>query len=96
MPKQISIHHAGNTVAPVFATLESLGLRVWHEPGAGDGKIYCAENDRFSVSAYDPIALLGLIRMLEVRGENWMPTATEAERYLKFEELPSNKSLDRP
>jgi len=94
MPNRISIHQAPNTLAPVLAVIESLGFRVWHEFDRPGVKVYCAENGQFSVSAYDPIALLGLIRMLELRGDKWMPSNPEVERYLQFEELPPNKSLE--
>jgi hypothetical protein len=85
MAKRIAIHQAGNTLVPVLAALDALGFRVWYEPRNSGDDICCAENDQFSISAYDPFALLGLAKMLEVRGENWMPTNAEIERFLKLD-----------
>jgi hypothetical protein len=82
MTKKISIYQAGNTLVPVLATLESLGFRLWQEPRSTGRPFYHAENDEHSVFAHDSFALLGLIKMLEIRGENWLPTNEEIKRYL--------------
>ena len=94
MSDKISIHQATNTFAPAFAALESLGFTVWKERG-DSYTLFCAENEQYWISALDIFALLGLVKMLELRGADWRATEIEGERYLAFLDLPPNTSLER-
>jgi len=60
------IVQAGNTVVPAFLALEELGFKVTIEGGS---IVAASENGRFV--ADDPVAVLGLIKLVETRGWDW-------------------------
>lgn len=98
MPERVGIIAAGNTLAPSLATLRALGFDVRRErPGR-----LVAESDRLSVHGRSTIELLGLVKMFEIRGENWLPTREEVHALLRLEGIdpalpdppPSNAEQD--
>ena len=60
------IAQAGNTVVPAVLAIESLGFAV----SAAEGAIRAERGDE-AYLAEDPVALLGLIRLIEVRSWDW-------------------------
>lgn len=60
------IAQAGNTVVPAILAVESLGFAV-EVTGAGA----YARRDQAEFAAEDPVALLGLIRLVALRSWDW-------------------------
>jgi hypothetical protein len=63
---EMSIAQAGNTVVPAVLAVESLGFEV-----IVHGDRVHAQRGEESYIADDPVALLGLIRLVEVRSWEW-------------------------
>lgn len=70
-------------LAPALSILQQLGYTVTREMHAE--RQYCAENDKYVFSADDPLTLLGLVKMYEIRGPNWQPNDEEVQRLLLLE-----------
>jgi hypothetical protein len=75
---------AGNTVVPALLALEALGFRV--EVTAGEHSLCQATRGDESYAAGDPVTVLGLVRLVEVRGWDW--AATDAEIDAVFQRFP--------
>ena len=73
-----TIRAAGNTVVPAILALEALGftVRIDH---ADDGARCRATRGGEVYSAADPVEVLGLVRLVEVRGWNWSATDDDLE-----------------
>ncbi len=74
---------AGNVLPAALASLRALGFVV---TAADDGRLLRAEGPSCTFLAEDPLALLGLVRLLELRGSDWRPTVEEIEAYLVLDE----------
>lgn len=74
---------AGNTLAPALSILRKLGYTVTRET-SGERQ-YRAENETCIFSADDPLVLLGLVKIYEVRGADWQPSDEEVQRLLLLE-----------
>jgi hypothetical protein len=74
---------AGNTLAPALGILRELGYTVMR--GKSGERQYRAENETCVFSADEPLTLLGLVKMYEIRGSNWQPNDEEVRRFLLFE-----------
>jgi hypothetical protein len=66
---------AGNTVVPALLVLEALGFRV--ELSGGEHSSCHASRGVESYVADDPVTVLGLVRLVELRGWDW--GASDAE-----------------
>lgn len=77
----IQIAQAGNTVIPAILALEEMGMVV---DVAADLVVASSASGRFI--ANDPVAVLGLVRLFELRGEEWM--ASDEEIAAAFERFP--------
>jgi hypothetical protein len=76
---------AGNTLAPALAVLKNLGFIVSRQK---DGMAALqAENDQFSLTAEDPLQLLGLACLALHRGVSWRPTDAEINELLRLDDL---------
>jgi len=60
------ISQAGNTVVPAILALESLGLSVEVKSG-----LVTASDGLRQFTAEDPVAVLGLVKLVETRSERW-------------------------
>ena len=69
---------AGNTVVPAILAIESLGFEV---AAVGDGLIAHRGDEEYV--ADDPVALLGLIRLVEVRSWTWYASDEEIDLTLR-------------
>ena len=69
---------AGNTVVPAILAIESLGYVV----AAADDRV-TAHRDGDEFSAEDPVALLGLIRLVELRSWDWHATDAQIDQTLR-------------
>jgi len=75
---QKRITAAGNTVVPALLALEQLGFQVdVRESSAGE--IVVASRDNEEYVADDPVAVLGLIKLIELRQWTWKATNQEID-----------------
>ncbi|MGO1071589.1 hypothetical protein [Lysobacter sp. CA199] len=72
---------AGNTLAPAYSVLLKKGYAVERHPDLSGW--CCASKDGYSFLAENPVELLGLIAMLEVRGEAWQASDREVGQFLQ-------------
>jgi hypothetical protein len=77
---------AGNTVVPAVLALESLGFTL-SSVDLPEAPWMRAVRGEDSFIAPDPVALLGLIRLVELRGWKWAATDAEIENTLQRSEL---------
>lgn len=76
----MKIAAAANVMAPAWLAILAKGFRVeLREPYL----VAVRGNDEFV--AEDPITLLGLIAVVEARGENWQATDEEIARLMAFD-----------
>jgi hypothetical protein len=73
---------AGNTVVPALLTLERLGFEV-HVDRAGDRRFIRATRGEETYVGDDPIEVLGLVKLIEIRGWEWMPGDSEIEESMR-------------
>jgi hypothetical protein len=66
-PAVRTIAEAGNTVVPAFLALEAAGLQV----SALDADLLEAVSAEGRYVADNPLALLGLVKLVELRGWSW-------------------------
>ena len=78
----IRIAQAGNTVVPAILALEEMGMVI---DVRADQVI--ASSPAVQFIADDPVAVLGLVRLLELRGADWM--ATDEDIAAAFERFPN-------
>jgi hypothetical protein len=83
MTNRIRLTAAGNTLAPALSILRKLGYTVTRE--ASGERLYRAENETCVFFADDPLTLLGLVKIYEVRGTHWQPSDEEVQRLLLLE-----------
>ncbi|WP_152669937.1 hypothetical protein [Lysobacter capsici] len=72
---------AGNTLAPAYSALLQKGYTVERHPELPDCCV--ASKNGYSFLADNPVELLGLIAMIEVRGEAWQASDREVEDFLQ-------------
>ena len=72
---------AGNTVVPAILALEALGFTL-SRPPAGAGSGVWATRGEETFIAEDPVTVLGLVRLVELRGWDWRAPDAEIERVL--------------
>jgi hypothetical protein len=82
MTNPITISSAGNVLPAALGSLRALGYDVTL---TNNGRLCKAEKDKNTFVAEDPVLLLGLVKLHEVRGSSWQPTDAEVERYLAFD-----------
>jgi len=74
------ISPSGSTVIPAILALESLGFQVTFD--AESGECQAARADE-AYSAEDPVWVLGLVKLAEVRGRDWTVADGEIEATLR-------------
>ncbi len=80
---------AGNTVVPAYLALLEKGYQVSCSPAGERKELWRAWNSDDEFIAEDPLTLLGLITLHEIRGANWQAPDREIDAY--FERFyPSN------
>jgi len=77
-PLEHAIAEGGNVVVPALLALEAAGFNVSQEGGY---LVAASENGRFV--ADDPVAILGLVKLVELRGWSWQATDTQIDTTLK-------------
>jgi hypothetical protein len=76
------ISAAGNTVVPALLALEALGFRVDITSDGEPPMCRATRGDEVYV-ADDPVSLLGLVKLVEIRGWNWTPEDSEVDATLQ-------------
>jgi hypothetical protein len=71
-----TIAAGGNTVVPAILALEDAGFTVSVQAIAGQTTV-SAVRDGEIYTAADPVAVLGLVKLVELRGEAWRATDDE-------------------
>lgn len=86
MINKTTVAIAGNTFAPALAALKSAGFAVTvaSSNGAGEVQLLQAENSAYRLIAEDALQLLGLAKLVEVRGNSWLPEDSEVEEFLRL------------
>ena len=79
------IFAAGNTVVPAVLALEALGFKV-EVTQVAEIPMCRATRGAESYAAEDPVTVLGLVRLVEIRGWDW--GATDAEIDATFQRFP--------
>jgi hypothetical protein len=71
---------AGNTVVPAILLIRQMGYSFTYDKDKG----HClASKDGYSFGAQDPFMVLGLIKLFEMKGENWRSSDDEIDEVLK-------------
>lgn len=83
MKNRITLAAAGNTLAPALTVLRKLGYTVTRE--ASGQRLFRAENANCLLLADDPLLLLELVKLYEIRGEQWRPTDSEVDDFLSMD-----------
>ncbi|TCC64404.1 hypothetical protein E0H73_08350 [Kribbella pittospori] len=78
MTEQRNIASAGNTVVPAILALEAAGYRV----SQLDGDLMEATSPEGRYVAEDPLMLLGLIKLVELRTWSWRASDPEIDSVL--------------
>ena len=84
MVDSIRITAAGNVEVPSFLVLRDLGFTVsceWGSKGQ-EVEIWIAEREDLKLSANGPLELLGLLKLLEQRGQEWQASDAEIDAFL--------------
>jgi hypothetical protein len=76
------IHAAGNTVVPALLALEQLGFDVVvHNNSTGQSVVAVRGGEQYAGD--DPVAVLGLIKLIEVRTWAWRPADSEIDTTMR-------------
>ena len=82
MSNRTVIASAGNVLPAALATLRALGYVVTL---TNNGRMCTAENDNLTLVAEDPLLLLGLAKLYELRGKEWHASESQVDEYLSFD-----------
>ena len=80
------ISAAGNTAVPALLALEGLGFTVLVERNEGREFVLAVRDDE-TYGADDPVTVLGLVKLIEVRGWDWRPSDSDLERVMRQYDL---------
>lgn len=72
------IVEAANTVVPAVLALEACGFRLSQE-----GEYVVAVSEAGTFVAQDPVVLLGLVKLVEIRSWSWRPCDDEIDDVLQ-------------
>ena len=81
MSDRTVITEAGNVLPAALAVLKSMGYKV---SAGGDGSSIEASSEKLRLVAEHPLALLGLVKLHELRGTGWHPSDAEVEDFLSL------------
>jgi hypothetical protein len=77
-----SISPAGSTVVPAILALEGLGFVISVEHVGGQDLVRAVRGDETYV-ADDPVAVLGLVKLVEIRGWQWGAADPDLARVIR-------------
>ena len=69
-------------MAPCWSVLEGLGYTVTTRRTAGT-ELWIAQKAGEELQANDPCALLGLVKLVEVKGEDWQASDEQITEFLQ-------------
>lgn len=69
-------------MAPCWSVLRELGYAVTIEHTASD-ELWIAQRGEVKLQASDPCALLGLAKLVEMRGESWRVSDEQIDQFLR-------------
>ena len=78
----IQISAAGNTMAACWIVLEELGYTVTTRR-AKNAEMWIAQRQEEKLQANDPCTLLGLAKLVEVKGEGWQASDEKVTEFLQ-------------
>lgn len=72
-----------NVEVPAILALESMGFTITSRVVNADQEmVWTASDNSDEYIAEDPLSLLGLVKLHEVRGDNWKASDDEIDTYL--------------
>ncbi len=74
---------AGNVEVPSYLALIELGYKVDVVEGENKEHTWTATKNKETLIGSGPLELLGLIKMIELRGQNWKATDEQIEGFVK-------------
>jgi hypothetical protein len=83
---QLRIVSAGNVVAPAVLALESQGFVVTCDR-TNTGEAWTATRGDLCARGDDPIQVLGLVRLIQLRGDRWRASDVEVDDVIRRFEL---------
>lgn len=79
----MKIASMANVEVPAILALESMGFTLASQiVNANQGMVWTASGKGNEYIAEDPLSLLGLVKLHEVRGDNWKASDDEIDKYL--------------
>jgi hypothetical protein len=86
----VKLHAAGNVEIPAYLTLVEKGYIVTCEWRSDTSDYWLADGPLGQFGAEDPISLLGVVAVVETRGDSWRATDDEIDAYLEKFVPPSD------
>ncbi|BDM81347.1 hypothetical protein [Acaryochloris marina] len=79
----MKIASMANVEVPAILALESMGFTITSRVVNADQEMaWTASGNSDEYIAEDPLSLLGLVKLHEVRGDNWKASDDEIDKYL--------------
>ncbi len=78
----MKISAAGNTEVPAYLVLLELGYEISVKDLADRTQFWTATKGNTQVSGEGPLELLGLVKLVECRGEDWKANDNEIEDFV--------------
>ncbi len=76
----------GSTLIPAILALEELGFSISSSRDYDGERSFVAKRNDQEFTATDPLALLGLVKLIEVRGWNWQADDPQIQdKLLKYQ-----------
>ena len=85
----MKIASAGNTIVPVYLSIKELGYSITVKKLSDGESLWSAIKDDYKFIGNDPLEVLALIKMHEVRGDSWQASDSEIENFLDLYEKNS-------
>jgi hypothetical protein len=73
---------AGNTAVPALLVLEKMGFQI-SVKDMESGQLVIATRKDEQYSADDPVTVLGLIKLVEIRGWQWPATDSQIDQTIR-------------
>jgi hypothetical protein len=84
MKNKIRIASAANTMVPAYLLLVENGFKVTRtQSSQSDGDTWTATKEGIELIGEDPLELLGLSRLFEVRGSKWGATDRQIDTFME-------------
>lgn len=83
MPNKLKISVAGNVEVPAYLVLRAKEYEITVDRRAKGEETWYAEKNGRQFSADGPFELLGLVAVLEARGDDWSGTDEEIDAFFK-------------